>query len=51
MNQRSRFDNLMTRLFRVPHAEIKSKLDTEKAAKKKRKTRRASSDREGGSKV
>ena len=49
--ERDRFDNLMVRLFRVPHAEIKQKLDAEKVAKKRRKTRRASSARDGGTRA
>jgi hypothetical protein len=45
------FDSMMSRLIRVPHSEIKAKLDAEKAAKKRKPKRasasRDSSDREG----
>ena len=41
------FDNAMRQLLKVPHAEIKAKLDKEKAAKKRKKSRKSSaSDRE-----
>ncbi len=30
------FDNTMRQLLKVPHAEIKAKLDAEKAAKKRK---------------
>jgi hypothetical protein len=47
-----KFDTTMRKLIAVPHSEIKSKIDAEKAAKKKRKVKkpsasRDSSDREG----
>lgn len=48
-----KFDRTMEQLLRVPHGEIKAKLDAEKTAKaKKHKPKRtsasrASSDREG----
>lgn len=47
-----RFDNMMQRLIRVPHAEIKAKLDAEKRAKarKKRKPNTSASGRAGGGK-
>ena len=45
----NRFDNFMTKLLKVPHSEIKAKLDAEKAAKK-RKAKRASSSRASGEK-
>ena len=35
-----RFANLTTGLLKVPHSEIKAKLDKEKAAKKKKKKER-----------
>lgn len=44
-----KFDKTMDRLLRVPHSEIKAKLDAEKAAKK-RKAKRASSSRVKGAK-
>ncbi len=34
------FDNTMRQLMKVPHSEIKAALDAEKAAKKKRKTKK-----------
>lgn len=34
-----RFDDTMTRLLKVPHSEIKEKLDAEKKAKKPRATK------------
>lgn len=36
------FDNLMSNLLRVPHSELKSKLEEEKK-RKKRKSKRSSS--------
>lgn len=41
------FDNMMKQLVKVPHSEIKSKLDAEKAAKKRKKSRKSSASREG----
>jgi hypothetical protein len=32
-----KFDDLLTELLKVPHSEIKAKLDAEKEAKKKKK--------------
>jgi hypothetical protein len=37
-----RFESFMKRLMAVPHSEIKAKLDAEKAAKTKRRSKRAS---------
>lgn len=37
------FHTLMSQLVKVPHSEIKAKLDAEKAAKKRKKTRKSSS--------
>jgi hypothetical protein len=37
------FTNLLDRLLSVPHSKIKAKLDAEKAEKKRRAKRRASS--------
>jgi hypothetical protein len=37
------FANLMGRLIKVPHSEIKAKLDAEKRAKKQKKSRKSSS--------
>jgi hypothetical protein len=41
-----RFKNLMTDLIKVPHSEIKAKLDAEKKAKKRKKARKSSASRE-----
>lgn len=35
-----RFENLVKGILKVPHSEIKAKLDAEKAAKKRQKSRR-----------
>jgi hypothetical protein len=40
------FDNLARQIISVPHAEIKGKLDEEKAAKKRKKTKKSSASRE-----
>ncbi len=41
------FENLARRIISVPHSEVKAKLDAEKAAKKRKKSRKSSaSDRE-----
>jgi len=37
-----RFDRTMRELIKVPHSEIKAKLDAEKAQKKKRKANKSS---------
>ncbi len=42
-----KFANLTKALLRVPHSEIKAKLDAEKAAKKRKKSKKASASREG----
>jgi hypothetical protein len=45
------FDRTMRELIKVPHSEIKAKLDAEKRAKQKRKAKKPSAlDREGGEK-
>jgi len=41
------FDRTMRSLLKVPHSEIKEKLDAEKAAKKRKKSRVSSASREG----
>jgi hypothetical protein len=41
------FANLADKLLRVPHEEIKAKLDAEKQAKKRKKSRKSSASREG----
>jgi hypothetical protein len=40
------FDDTMTALLKVPHAEIKAKMEAEKTAKKKRKPKASVSGRE-----
>lgn len=40
-----KFDSLASSLIRVPHSEIKAKLDAEKAAKKKTKKEKKRNDR------
>lgn len=49
MKRTSEFDNFdltMRELLKVPHAEIKAKLDAEKAAKKRKKSKKSSASRE-----
>jgi hypothetical protein len=41
-----KFDTAMRDILKVPHAEIKKKLDEEKAAKKRKKTKKSSASRE-----
>jgi len=41
------FDRTMRRLLKVPHSELKAKLDAEKAAKKRKKSRKSSASRVG----
>lgn len=42
------FDHTMRELIKVPHSELKAKLDAEKKAKKRQKTKKSSSaSREG----
>jgi hypothetical protein len=36
------FDNTMRELLKVPHSEIKAKLDAEKKAKKRKKSKKSS---------
>ena len=40
-----RFESLTRELLKVPHSEIKSALDAEKAAKKRKKARKSSASR------
>jgi hypothetical protein len=40
------FERTMTELLKVPHSAIKAKLDAEKAAKKRKKSRKSSASRE-----
>ncbi len=37
MNEFDRFDKTMEQLLKVPHSEVKAKLDVEKAEKQKKK--------------
>jgi hypothetical protein len=39
------FDNAMRKLMKVSHAEVKEKLEVEKAAKKRKKSRKSSASR------
>jgi hypothetical protein len=39
------FDRTMRGLMKVPHSEIKAKLDAEKAAKKRKKAKKSSASR------
>jgi hypothetical protein len=41
------FDSTMRTLMKVPHSEIKAKLDAERRAKKKRKAKKQPSASEG----
>ena len=41
-----RFERTVEELLKVPHSEIKAKLDAEKAAKKRKKSRKSSASRE-----
>ena len=41
----NRFINLMSRVIRVPHSEIKAKLDAEKQARKRKKSTKSSASR------
>jgi hypothetical protein len=44
----NKFDRTMRELVKVPHSEIKAKLDAEKRAKKRKKSRKSSfASREG----
>ncbi len=46
-NEFENFDRTMRELVKVPHSEIKAKLDAEKRAKKRKKSRKSSASREG----
>lgn len=41
----TKFDNIMRDLLKVPHSEIKAKLDAEKKAKKQKKEKRDNKNR------
>ena len=45
LNENQRFTKMVDALLRVPHSELKSKMDEEKNAK--RKAKKASASREG----
>ena len=40
------FEKMTTELLKVPHSEIKVKLDAEKAAKKRKKSKKSPASRE-----
>ncbi len=42
-----RFERMANHLFKVPHSDIKKKLEAEKAAKKPNKSKVSSASREG----
>lgn len=48
MSEFEKFNNTMRKLVKVPHSEIKAKLDAEKAAKKRKPKRTSASDRASG---
>ena len=48
MTEFEKFDTMMKKLIRVPHGELKAKLDAEKRAKKKPSKKRASDRVSGG---
>lgn len=41
------FDHAMRQILSVSHAEVKAKLDKEKAAKKRKKSKKSSASRDG----
>jgi hypothetical protein len=41
-----KFESLTRELLKVPHSEIKAKLDAEKRAKKRKKSKKSSASRE-----
>ena len=45
-NEYDAFRDLTRNLLAVPHAEVKAKLDAEKAAKKRKKAKKSSASRE-----
>ena len=46
-NELERFEKMTDGLLSVPHAEIKKKLEAEKRAKKRKKSKTSSASREG----
>lgn len=45
-----KFESLVGGILKVPHSEIKAKLDAERRAKKRKKSRASSASREAGDK-
>lgn len=45
-SQYTTFDRMMRKLLSIPHREVKAKLDAERAAKKRKKSRKSSASRE-----
>jgi hypothetical protein len=41
----TKFDRMMDKLLKVPHSEIKEKLDAEKSEKQKRRSKRKRNDK------
>jgi hypothetical protein len=46
VSEYDRFERMANQLFKVPHSEIKKKLEAEKAAKKLKKPKKSSASRE-----
>lgn len=46
-NEFENFDRTMRELIKVPHGELKAKLDAEKKAKKRKKSKKSSASRAG----
>jgi hypothetical protein len=51
LTDNQRFVDLASSLLKVPHSEIKAKLDAEKAAKKQKKSKKSSAFREANGRV
>ena len=45
-NEYAAFNDLAKKVLAVPHSEVKAKLDAEKAAKKRKKSKTSSASRE-----
>jgi hypothetical protein len=50
-NEYENTSTLLKKLLTVSHAEVKSKLDEEKAEKKQKKSKKSSASREAGGRV
>jgi hypothetical protein len=50
-SEHKRFIELVDALVRVPHSEIKAKLDAEKQARKRKKSKKSSASREANDRV